>query len=457
MKIDLSEIELLKTEEIDFLESRFPYFIPLNPAGQRSGDVEAMSSYLCRQAEMVLEWSHVYSKRLLDAFVTTQELPACRKDSSEVLRLCNGIGIVSSRYIEALTTASEGKINGQFLTLYPLRFLCEDNARGLQKQYMEWCPDCWKEDRELGESPYVRLYWLVESTKICVIHSRRLSMYCPACGDVKLQFPKFPRQWICDKCGEDLSKPDAKHALENFTSQDVWVSNAIYRLIERIYSDELILDQHIVTKSIGRLLQWSNLSQLDFCHKLNIEPKSIKNMLNPNRKPYFLALLDLCYRMDLPPDQFLLDKDILTSTELWRGLPKPAFTSKVNLNHKKKSYIRDELKKLLVDNPTPPIRVSHLASKFDISYTCLQYNFPEEYRELRKRWTQWERSYRRNNHAVRLECLTIAILSLVKHGIYPSERKLRDLELVLPSDLRREDVKCLLKAFQEIYSDLQYI
>lgn len=456
MKIDLSEIELLKTEEIDFFESRFPYFIPVKPAGQRSGDVEAMSSYLCRQAETVLEWSHVYSKRLLDAFVTTQELPACRKDSSEVLRLCNGIGIVSSRYIEALTTASEGKINGQFLTLYPLRFLCEDNARGLQKQYMEWCPDCWKEDRELGESPYVRLYWLVESTKICVIHNRRLSMYCPACGDVKLQFPKFPRQWICDKCGEDLSKPDANHVLENFTSQDVWVSNAIYRLIERIYSDELILDQHIVAKSIGRLLQWSNLSQLDFCHKLNVEPKSIKNMLSPNRKPYFLALLDLCYRMDLPPDQFLLDKDILTSTELWRGLPKPAFTSKVNLNHKKKSYIRDELKKLLADNPTPPIRVSHLASKFDISYTCLQYNFPDEYRELRSRWTKWDKNYRKNNHTARLEHFASAIFSLARHGIYPSERRLRDLELVLPSDLRREDVKCLLRAFQEIYSDFQF-
>ncbi len=456
MKIDLNEIELLSLEEIDFIASRFPYFIPLEPAGYRNGEVEAMSSYLCRQAEMVMEWSHVYSRRLLDYFVSTQTLPTCRKDSAEVLRLCNSIGVIASRYIEALTAASNGKINSQFLTLYPLRYLCEDNARGLQKQHMEWCPECWKEDRESGESPYVRLYWLVESTKICVVHDHRLSTYCPACGDVKLQFPKFPRQWICDKCGEDLSKPDEKHIPDNFTTKDAWVSHAIYRLIERVYSDELVLDQFIVAKAIRRLIQGSKLSQIEFCHKLNIESKSIKNMLDPKRRPYFLALLDLCYRLDIPPDQFLLDKDVLTSAELWRGLQKPAFTSKVNLNHKKKSHIRDELKKILADNPTPPIRVSHLAKKFDISYTCLQYNFPDEYRELRTRWTQWDKNYRKNNHTARLEHFASAVFSLTKHGIYPSERKLRDLELVLPSDLRREDVKCLLKTLQEIYSNLQF-
>lgn len=456
MKIDLSELELLNLTEIDFKESRFPYLIPLKPGGHRSGNIEAMSSYICRHAEIAMEWSHVYGQRLLDNFVTTQKLPACKKNSAEVLRLCNSVGVVASRYIEAVTTASNGDLNAQFLTLYPIRSLCDNNARGLQKQHMVWCPECWNEDRLSGESPYVRLYWLVESTAICVIHGHKLSEYCPACGEVKLQFPKFPRQWICDKCGEDLSKPDENHIKENFTDEDAWVSHAIYRLIERIYSDELVLDEFVVAKAVRRLMQWSKLSQLELCHKLNIEPKSLENMLNPNRRPYFLAFLDLCYRLDLPPDQFLFDRDILTSTELWRGLPKPTFTSKINLNPNEIKNIRSQLKKILNDNPIPPVRLSHLATKFGITYTRLQYNFPEEYRELRKRWTQWEKNFRRNNHAVRLECLVIAVLSLVRHGIYPSERKLRDLELVLPSDLRREDVKCLLRAFQEIYSDLQF-
>lgn len=457
MKIDLNKLNLLKAEEIGVTDDQFlPYFIPLQPAGYRSGDVEAMSSYICRQAEIVMEWSHIYGQRLLDNFVTSQSLPACRKNSAEVLRLCNSIGVISSRYIEALSNASEGNINAQLLTLHPLRFLCEDNARGLHKQYMEWCPECWRLDREAEESPYVRLYWLVESTKICVIHNHRLSTYCPACGEVKLQFPKFPRQWICDKCGEDLSKPDEKHVPDSFTTKDAWVSNAIYRLIERVYSDELALDQFIVAKAIRRLIYGSKLSLTEFCHKLNIESKSIKNMLDPKRRPYFLAFLDLCYRLDLPPDQFLFDKDILTTTELWRTLPKPAFTSKVNLDHKKKSFIHNELLKLISDNPKPPIRVSHIAKKYEISHSILQYNFPNEYKELRKRWTQWERDYRRRNHTARLEHFVNAVFSLTRHDIYPSERKLRDLELVVPSDLRREDVKCLLRAFQEIYSDLQF-
>lgn len=456
MKIDLNEIGLLDIEEIDFVQGRFPYFIPLKPAGLQSGDIEAMSSYLCRQAEMAMEWSHTYGQRLLDNFVTTQDLPVCKKSSAEGLRLCNSIGIVASRYIEALTIASDGKINAEFLTLYPLRFLCEHNARGLLKLYLEWCPECWNEDRESGGSPYVRLYWLVESTKICVIHERRLSMYCPACGEIKLQYPKFPRQWVCDKCGEDLSKPDKKHSSENFTAQDSWISHAIYRLIERINSNGLILDRYIVSHALRRLLQSSKLSQLDFCHKLNIKPKSIQNMLDAKHRPYFLAVLDLCYRMDLPPDQFLLDKDFLTSPELWRGLDKPAFVTRINLPLKQKIRIRTELCKIIIDDPKPPIRVSHIAAKFDVTYTRLQYNFPDEYRELRRRWTLWERNNRTNSHTTRLEHFVTAVFSLARHGIYPSERKLRDLELVLPSDLRREDIKLILKALQEVYSDLQF-
>lgn len=457
MKIDLNKLDLLKAEEIGVTDDQFlPYFIPLQPAGYRSGDVEAMSSYICRQAEIVMEWSHIYGQRLLDNFVTSQSLPACRKNSAEVLRLCNGIGIISSRYIEALINASNGNINAQFLTLRPLQFLCDAIVRGLQKQHMEWCRECWKQDRELGETPYVRLYWLAECTKICVIHDQRLSKYCPACGELKLQFPKFPRQWICDKCGEDLSKPDEKHIPENFTAKDAWVSHAIYRLIDRVYSDELVLDQFIVAKAIRRLIQGSKLSQIEFCHKLNIEPKSIKNMLDPKRRPYFLALLDLCYRLDLPPDQFLLDKDILTSMELWRTLPKPAFISRLNLDHKKKSFIRSELLKLIRDNPKPAIPVTHLAKKYEINPTILQYNFPDQYRELRKRWTQWERDYRRRNQTNRLEHFANAVFSLARHGIYPSERKLRDLELVLPSDLRRTEIKTLLIAFQDVYAHLRF-
>lgn len=455
MKICLSKKDLLPLTKIDYEERDYPPFIPLHPAGYRSGHVESMSSYLCRQAEMAMEWSHLYSQKLVERTVTDQNLPSCTKHSTDVIRTCNGIGIIASRFIEAVTKATSGEVNGKFLTLHPLKFLSDTTARGLQKQHLAWCPECWKEDTAAGKVPYVRLYWLVECTKICVVHDQKLSTYCPSCGEVKQQYPKFPRQWICDKCGENLSKPDENHVHDNFSSEDAWISHAIFALIDRVYSNEYELGSHLAAKAIRRLLSWSKLSEIEISERLNIDPKSIRNMMNPNRRPYFLALIGLCYRLDIPPDQFLLDKDILTFVEQWRCLPKPIYNSRITLTHKERSTILSELKKILAENPNPPVRVSHLGAKFGVTYTSLQYSFPEEYRELRKRRTAWEKEFRRRNHTARLENLADAVFGLVRAGVYPSQRKLRDLGLVLPSDLRREDAKQLLEVLQEIYADLQ--
>jgi len=69
--------------------------------------------------------------------------------------------------------------------------------------------------------------------------------------------------------------------------------------------------------------------------------------------------------------------------------------------------------------------------------------------------TAWDRKQRRCSNTERLQNISDAVFSLVRHGIYPSERKLRDLGYVIPSDLRRDDVKHLLSTLQEIYRELK--
>lgn len=67
MQIDLKSINPATAGAIKYSSDCCPYFLPVPVYGQGSGDVEALSSYICRQAEMVGEWAHSYTTRLFES------------------------------------------------------------------------------------------------------------------------------------------------------------------------------------------------------------------------------------------------------------------------------------------------------------------------------------------------------------------------------------------------------
>lgn len=121
----------------------------------------------------------------------------------------------------------------------------------------------------------------------------------------------------------------------------------------------------------------------------------------------------------------------------------------------KKQELRAALHQALEDNPKPPISISQLARRFGVSYSSINFNFPDEYHTLRKRFVEWEKCHRRSVQTDRLQNLTDNVFSLVRKGIYPSDRKLRDLSYVTPSDLRRNDIIATLRTLQDIYAELR--
>ena len=194
MKINFDDVQSITRLEIERHSAQFPYFLPLKPRECTTGDVEALSSFLCRQAEIVSEWSHPYTWNIFKKHLAPSKMSKCTKSSCDVFRGCNGIGPLADKFIDGIDTASGGRIDTARLTLKPLQNLSTIQGRGLQRPQMSWCDECWKQDILQDETPYVRLYWLLQNTKICVHHNIRLSEHCPSCGEVKHQFPKHPRQ-----------------------------------------------------------------------------------------------------------------------------------------------------------------------------------------------------------------------------------------------------------------------
>ena len=453
MKFDLNKIKAAPVSRLQPQTYRFPYFLSIPAEGARTGNVEALSSYLCRQAELLSEWAHPYTNRLLNSYLATSDMPKEKHIPGYAMHACNGIGVMQNRFTNAIGIASEGNMNAELLTLKPLEFLTDHNNHGLMRDAMCWCPSCWQDDVDKGNRPYLRLYWTLQQTQICAIHNERLIDLCPACGAEKLTFPKFPRQHLCDKCGHDLYKVTSKQTrlADNYTDEQAWFSHAIYNLIERISSGNNIITASTVSRALQRLLNTSKINATDLSKYLQVDARMINGLIEENRRPYFPAFMDMCYRLDIPPDNFLFDKDNLTSVENWKTHPHIGYVSMAKLSPHKKQCLFKDLSKALKTKSGPPTRVSHLASKYGIRFSTIRYNFPTEYKELTRRRSAWEREFRKESHQKRIENLTIGIYSLARQGIYPSERKLRELKYVKPSDLRREDIKLLLATFQDIY------
>jgi transcriptional regulator with XRE-family HTH domain len=454
VKFNFNKISPIECSYRTLPEVSFPLLLPLTPYGTGTGEVEAISSYMCRQAELLCERPHplvkriIYRKNGLNSDCKNTRYP------SKGLYTCNGSQVIAKKTFENLNTLLDGYINSKYLTYLPLSNITDKNCRGLSRQNKAWCPECWRSDVANDKTPYIRLYWTSDLVSICCIHNCRLSEFCHCCGETNSVVPIISKQWHCEHCGADLTTEDIESSIGNFKSEQGWISHSIFQLIYRVYANKLNLTQETVAGALRHLLKVHSLTEEQFALRLNINRRMVNNLLFKKAKPYLPAFLDMCYRLDIPPDQLLFTRDVLSDQGLWLNIDKQIFVHSTKITDKKKKLIYSAMQRTIRENPVPPIRVSHFSRKYEIRYSALDYHFPEEYRILRRRWTDWDTKNRSSAHTDRLQNISQAVFNLVRNGIYPSDRKLKALAIVKASDLRREDVISLLRILQDIFCDL---
>jgi len=448
--IDPAQAIFLKEEKV-----AYPYLMPMQPYGLMTGEIEALTSYIMRLAEKYGEWPRPFMTRMFDLYLPKELHPKNKTNPVKGLHSINGTGVWVDRYATALSVGTNGEVDAFSLTLKPLQYLADKRIRGFLKNRLEWCPHCWLEDQEQGRMPYVRLYWLIQQTKVCTKHMTRLQQECPRCHEKQNLYCYIPRQWVCVGCGHSLHKNyKARKEDEAFTPDEQWGAFALYKLVERVNANTFEVTSETVSKSLSRFLQSQKKTVGELAERLNVEVTSIERMLRPAGHPFFPALLDMCYRLDIPIDQFLFDQDLLTSPSNWRVLSRPRFVASSNVDAKKKKAVYRTLRKTIDKNENPPPKISDIARKHNIDYNVIQYNFPLEYAEIKRRYAKWDKEVRKNKVHDRIDRLVRGITELGRNNVYPSNRKLRDLGYLQPHDLRRDDVICILKAFQEVYRDM---
>lgn len=427
--------------------------IPMKPYGLYSGDIEAMSSYMLRLAEAFSEKPYMFFSNFLDRYNAPELKCTRRPNSSGALFGCNGIGTWAERFSQSVSTASKNKIVGENLTQVPLKFVSDKNARGLLRPNLSWCRQCWINDKEEGKTPYVRLYWQFQLTKCCALHKTYLDSYCVKCGLIQPTIKKLPYQWACDYCGFDQTELVDEPPLAKY--EDYWVSHSIFKLIERVNGKGFELREHSVRDSMTALLNHYNFDFKTFGEKLAVEPNTVERICKGGR-PYFPFLADICFRIDVPIDQFLFDSNLMSSPELWRAFSKPRYVCTSHITEDRKSDIRSKMLKELVQTISPPLAPSHFAKNMNINYDVLRYHFPKEYSQMRQRFMKWESEKINDERHVRLLRVINGVLDLVKRGISPSEINLVRYGHTIPSDLRRKELRPIIRELLEYYQFYTY-
>ena len=208
------------------------YSIP--PIGTGTGDVEGLTSYICRLAE-----AHCVSPTNLLRYQIEPAAGNGRVKTAKSVNLQShpsGDNGVAVRYVKALEyltmqpNLSELILSSRLMGKRPignvLTSLFVDRPISMLKTCREWCPDCLQEWQNSDRDIYEPLLWSLSLVAICPHHDRWLERCCPHCAKTQPIFAAKTRVGHCSHCHAwlGMSSDYSKQEGDRCDDRKVWLS-----------------------------------------------------------------------------------------------------------------------------------------------------------------------------------------------------------------------------------------
>jgi hypothetical protein len=173
---------------------------------------------------------------------------------------------------------------------------------------------------------------------------------------------------------------------------------------------------------------------------LGLAGSSPKNWLVRRSRPTWASLVDLCYRLDVPPAQLASTETILTHPTFWRAVPAKALDKPhVHLSPKKLRRIEFSLLQLIARGEAADERgnqpLPRIAKTLDTSTSMLKRHFPKECAILVRLRRARQSESARLNEAKRAERIAGAVQMTISQKKPPTVRNLKRTGLVRASDV----------------------
>jgi hypothetical protein len=189
-----------------------------------------------------------------------------------------------------------------------------------------------------------------------------------------------------------------------------------------------------------------------FARWLGVCPVSVRTWVSGRKSPKLLALLHICYRLNISAVEFLTGNNVINAYDL-RGEQTRAWTIKGGERKRiNRDEIRRRLKSILSKNKYPPPTVKDVSEQLDVSYRRLYYLFPDLCRAISARHLAYRRECKLRNINIVCEEVVKIVLLLHAEGVEPTQWQV--IRLMNKAAYLREDE--VWKAYLSIRHEVGY-
>ena len=306
---DMSELNIWETVAIP----RRSRLYHMKPAGIGTGLVESATGYSSRLAAAhsitlaVLfgyEIAPLLNKNHLRNSEARSNKNAILANSFRTLApAVNGHGVTAETYISALQNLTM-RDDLRYLTMLPWRGII--SHRHLIRPKRAWCPACYEEWNNNGDTIYEPLIWSLAVITICVRHRQQLRSRCHKCDSELPLLASRACPGHCHVCKAwlgDSSSVISKQEPPNDEELEwqTWAGTQVLELLKSASTISSPCRSSILAHSISQSIRCSSFkNELAFACKTGLSQSTVNDLCRGNNVPQLMTLLKIAFFIKVP-------------------------------------------------------------------------------------------------------------------------------------------------------------
>jgi DNA-binding phage protein len=411
----------------------------LAPLGLGTPEVESLLSYFCRLAV-----SHSVSV----AALCRQVAKAVGWELSEKhewhVGNIGGIGDAASNWSAALSALTSVERLDR-LTQLPWRDVIAQTSLAATRS--RWCPACFAEDRDSGETPYFRLAWDVGAVSVCAKHKTELVHLCPDCGrpDARHKSAYVVPGW-CAHCGAFLGEGEPPIPA---SPEELWKATQVGAMLQAQASLDTPPNRQTMLEAIQALVtRLDNGKGAVFARRVGLSKTTVHYWLKEGGAPALPAHLRIASQTGLSLPQLLTGNltgwTPCTAEVHQLALLFPDETKRAAARSIDWEKVRDELRAF--SRLPSIISVSEAARRLDVDARLLYQHANKEARVLAERWTQFMRRRKQQSVVNARAIIEAACQDILADG---KAINLRELDARVPKEVLGS-IRGVIDVLQEV-------
>jgi hypothetical protein len=421
----------------------------LEPIGIGTPQTESLTSYISRLAA-------AHSVRVRDLVIgelLAHIKPQHRADGRHAnlpgafwrseTRTLNGTRSLARRMMHGLEEET-GRRDLRFLTLLTWSEVL--SVHQLQKTTRAWCPGCFQDWRDRGQTIYDPLLWTLAPVTVCAPHKRPLRTICP--------FPdcRRPSPWLglgyrsrpghCAHCGgwlgssgDESGTPEQKLVMEDAVRSHAWIFDALGELIaaapglpRRPQRDDVLSGINAAFRAPASCK--ITIYRGSWTRHLGLASGTVSMWRQGRTLPSLWSLLVVCSQMGISPLQLVrgeIDENDMAA-EVAKAAPDIRL-QRPPIQHARIDpvAIRHALEAVLASDELPPPSIRLVADRLGHTNATLRHDFRELCRSIASRDRCYQEAHDARRRTRLRERVRDAAIALTQHGVYPSANHIADL------------------------------